>query len=463
MTGGRFLSRRGLWAPALAVTLALGVGVSAPGAADRRSGPGGHPDGHSYDLRPADAAELARALHLDAPGGARLSGTQARTALATASRVSASRTSGPDFELPFLCGTQWTGSTRSGHSPSYYSVDFNAPSDQGKPVVASAPGTVTLVRSLTYSYGRYVVVDHGDGYTTLYAHLDSLAATVGQRVDQGDLLGYLGTSGNSTGPHLHFEQRRNGGYFPPWFNRTTWRFGDTATSRSCGDRPVAGDWDDDGVDEVGVFRPRAVRTQYLLDHGVGQALRWGYAGDTPLVADYDGDGVDQVGTKRRGNSIWRLRSASGAVATVTGVGGRHDVPLAGDWNGDGRAELGWYRWSNRTFYLRWPDMKVRTVRWGSAGQVPVVGDWNGDGVDEVGSFDPTNGRWALRVTSDGTATTRTVGYGRAGDLPVVVDHNGDDVDELAIWRPRTGNFHLRTVSDGARVTSLVKPYGAARG
>lgn len=449
---------------ALAASLALGVGLAAPGAAERRTDPGaragGHPDGHAYDLRPADAAELAAALHLDARDGSRLSGPQARTALAQASRVSASPTTGPDFELPFVCGTSWTGSTRSGHSPSYYSVDFNAPSDLGKPVLASAPGTVTLVRSLTYSYGRYVVVDHGGGYTTLYAHLNSLAASVGQRVDQGDLIGYLGTSGNSTGPHLHFEQRLNGGYFTPWFNRTPWRFGATAASKNCGDRPVAGDWDGNGTTEVGVLLPRAVNAYFRMRSPAGALTQvtWGKAGSTPVVGDYDGDRASQLGSKALGSTTWQLRSRTGAVATVAGVGGAHDVPLAGDWNGDGRAELGWYRWSNRTFYLRWPDLSVRTVAYGAAGEVPVVGDWDGDGKDEVGRFNPATGAWTLRTPS---GTTQRVTYGTSGDLPVVGDWDGDDIDDVGVWRPSTGQFLQRQVSSGTARTIVVR-LGARR-
>ena len=62
-----------------------------------------------------------------------------------------------------LCGQTWTGSSRPGHSPSYYAIDWNSANDLGKPVVASAPGVVVTVRSLTTSYGRYVVIDNGNG------------------------------------------------------------------------------------------------------------------------------------------------------------------------------------------------------------------------------------------------------------------------------------------------------------
>lgn len=453
-------SRRATHGIGAVVVLALALGaIAAPSAADRRAEPprDRHADGHSYDLRPADAAELAAALGMKVSPQA-----GARTALQSARTVSQSPSTGPDFEMPFLCGTSWSGSTRSGHSPSYYSIDFNAPNDYRKPVLASAPGTVVLVRSLTYSYGKYVVIDHGSGFTTLYAHLDSLSATVGQRVDQGDLVGYLGTTGGSTGPHLHFEQRKDGAYFNPWFTRTPWRFGATATSTNCGDRPAVGDWDDDGVDEVGVWRARPLKSKFVVrDADRRRIIRWGAPGHTPVAGDYDGDGRAQAGTKALGTPVRVLRSANGAVARVS-VGGAVDVPLSGDWDADGRDELGWYSWATRSFSLRMSNGAVQTVPWGASGRTPVVGDWNGDGIDDVGSFDPATGVWTLRVPTGTTFTTQSIKYGVAGDLPAAGDWNGDGVDELGIWRPSNAQFHQR-VGSGSTARSAVLTLGQRRG
>src|ERR1700712_91562 len=129
---------------------------------------------------------------------------------ATARTTSVSPAAGPDFEMPFLCGQSWTGTSRPSHSPSPYAIDWNSPNDLGKPALASAPGVVTTAVTLTGSYGRYVVVDHGGGFSTLYAHLNQIATTVGAFVDQGELIGYVGGSGNVTGPHLHLEERKDG-------------------------------------------------------------------------------------------------------------------------------------------------------------------------------------------------------------------------------------------------------------
>ena len=80
----------------------------------------------------------------------------------------------------------------------------------GKPIYASRAGTVIAAVWGDSSYGNYVIVDHGDGYSSLYAHCSSLSVSNGQTVSKGQQLGNVGSTGNSTGPHLHFEIRKDG-------------------------------------------------------------------------------------------------------------------------------------------------------------------------------------------------------------------------------------------------------------
>ena len=82
-------------------------------------------------------------------------------------------------------------------------------SSAGTPVHAVLDGIARVVVSAT-GYGLHVVLDHGDGLTTLYAHLSSITVHEGDAVAAGDVIGLVGSSGNSTGPHLHFEVRRDG-------------------------------------------------------------------------------------------------------------------------------------------------------------------------------------------------------------------------------------------------------------
>jgi len=89
----------------------------------------------------------------------------------------------------------------------HYGLDIAVPS--GTPVRASAAGKVTYAGSMG-SYGLLVIIDHGNRVETRYAHNSRIVVKVGQRVKRGDIIAYSGNTGNSTGPHLHFEIRYRG-------------------------------------------------------------------------------------------------------------------------------------------------------------------------------------------------------------------------------------------------------------
>lgn len=80
----------------------------------------------------------------------------------------------------------------------------------GKPVYASRAGKVITAVTSNRGYGIYVLVDHGDGYSTLYAHMSARYVSTGDNVSKGQMIGRVGSTGNSTGPHLHFEVRYYG-------------------------------------------------------------------------------------------------------------------------------------------------------------------------------------------------------------------------------------------------------------
>ena len=88
-------------------------------------------------------------------------------------------------------------------------IDIAAGGVYGQSIVAADSGTVILAGNQGDGYGNYVIIDHGNGYKTLYGHMSSVAAYTGQQVSQGEVIGYVGSTGNSTGPHLHFEIRVN--------------------------------------------------------------------------------------------------------------------------------------------------------------------------------------------------------------------------------------------------------------
>jgi len=86
----------------------------------------------------------------------------------------------------------------------------------GAPVYAADSGYVTVAQWDDSGYGRMIVIDHGNGFKTLYAHLSVLYVSVGDEIIQGQQIGEMGSSGNSTGPHLHFEVILNGVQRNPW-------------------------------------------------------------------------------------------------------------------------------------------------------------------------------------------------------------------------------------------------------
>ena len=89
-------------------------------------------------------------------------------------------------------------------------IDITGGGIYGKPVYASRAGTVVTAVWGTTGYGRYVIIDHGDGFSTVYGHCSNLTVSEGQSVSKGQQIANVGSTGNSTGPHLHFEVRYNG-------------------------------------------------------------------------------------------------------------------------------------------------------------------------------------------------------------------------------------------------------------
>ena len=87
-------------------------------------------------------------------------------------------------------------------------LDFAAP--QGTPIYATANGTIKVAGFSDGGYGNHVVINHGYGYETIYGHMVRIKARGGQRIKRGEVIGYVGSTGNSTGPHCHYEVRKNG-------------------------------------------------------------------------------------------------------------------------------------------------------------------------------------------------------------------------------------------------------------
>ena len=109
----------------------------------------------------------------------------------------------------FLSGYDYSPNTN------HYGIDIDG--DEGDPIWATDHGVVVYAGWNNFGYGNIVVIDHGNGWQTLYAHLSSVAVACGQSVFQGGTIGVMGSTGKSSGPHLHYEMMHDEyGKVNPW-------------------------------------------------------------------------------------------------------------------------------------------------------------------------------------------------------------------------------------------------------
>ncbi len=107
----------------------------------------------------------------------------------------------------------WLSGTDYRPDVNHFAVDFGG--SLGNAIYAVDAGTVVYAGWNDWGYGYMVMLDHGNGWQSLYAHLSQVNVGCGQNVGQGDLIALMGSTGNSTGPHLHFELRYNGAFVDP--------------------------------------------------------------------------------------------------------------------------------------------------------------------------------------------------------------------------------------------------------
>ena len=92
-------------------------------------------------------------------------------------------------------------------------LDFSAP--QGTPIFATADGRISTAGNLGNGYGNHVIINHGFGYETLYGHMFRIKARQGTYVKRGEVIGWVGNTGKSTGPHVHYEVKKYGKHLDP--------------------------------------------------------------------------------------------------------------------------------------------------------------------------------------------------------------------------------------------------------
>jgi hypothetical protein len=200
-----------------------------------------------------------------------------------------------------------------------------------------------------------------------------------------------------------------------------------------GDLPVAGDWDANGVTDVGVLQTTG---DFLLrldeDSTATQQFFQPPPDNLPLAGDFDGDGFDTIGIYATtadepffllSNS--RVQNSVVAEADIVFVFGKQgDLPIAGDWDGDGIDTVGVYRPATSEFFLvnDFLGGEVTTFVFGTKGDLPIAGDWDGDGVDGVGVHRKSD--FTMRLTDDFGVTERLFRFAEEGDLPLAGNWDG---------------------------------------
>lgn len=116
-------------------------------------------------------------------------------------------------------GFVWPAANHTLSGNDYWSghLAIDIAAGEGAPIYAADSGVVVYAGPIGGGYGNMIMIDHNNGFHTLYAHLSVISVRCGQSVGQGNLIGLAGSTGNSTGAHLHFEVRQNGGFVNPWY------------------------------------------------------------------------------------------------------------------------------------------------------------------------------------------------------------------------------------------------------
>ena len=163
-----------------------------------------------------EATPLTAGQKLIVPGGSKPRVVVQASAKAPAARVAARPAAAPAKAPAGRGHFVWptSGLVTQGYRALHHALDIAAP--LGTPVRAADSGYVSIAGWSNVGFGNYILIDHGNGYVTLYGHLSRIGVQPGQAVHQGDLIGNVGSTGNSTGSHLHFEIRQNSNGLNPY-------------------------------------------------------------------------------------------------------------------------------------------------------------------------------------------------------------------------------------------------------
>ncbi len=200
-------------------------------------------------------------------------------------------------------------------------------------------------------------------------------------------------------------------------------------------RPLVGDWNGDGRDQLGWWRDGQVALQMTSRSGSWvKRFRYGAAGDVPVVGDWDRDGDDDLGVFRAGSWLLRTGLSGGRPTRTVRFGRPGDLPVVGSWSGKATG-IGVVR--GRTWLLRrslTPGKAQIRFGYGNVGDVPVVGSWTGTARSAIGV--ERDGQWLLRNQRSAGKPSTVLAHGLPADRAVVGDWDGNGTSTPAVVRAR---------------------------
>jgi hypothetical protein len=387
-------------------------------------------------------------------------------AMALTLAPSTAQAAAPALELPFLCGTSWTGNSDGSSAHRNNEIDFNETGttgngDLGEPVLAAAAGTVRWEGGETSAYGNYLEIDHGDGYSTLYAHLDRKSVHLNDVVRQGEVIGTVGnTDGNTSGlsAHLHFEFRNRGsGQSYPDYIRPASFHGDpfdyasgteTYVSQNCGTlnkaaKSINGDKYDDaiGVDSAGVAWVYHGKSGGGFSAAVRLGAGWG-GFSRIAINDSNGDGWADLFAVSGGTLYYWHNRGDATFAASKAIGPGWDafeyVSFV-DINGDNKTDI-LARDGGKMYVYTGQGNGAFAARsllgegWSSLTR-HTAGDADADGDGDIWATNGSGELYFWKKGADGYATAAQVGSGWNGFRQLVaMDVNGDSKSDLVAIR-----------------------------